>query len=95
MGVWHKPKPSILSNFSPYISIFSGRGSARLCQSGCARPKVGVARDFRAYYIYFHLGPAVFSHKLGNYADLHTQREGLARKTTKKFTVASSPCKLL
>lgn len=38
------------------------------------RPKMGVvdqkwvwSKLFRAHYIYFHLCPAVFSHKVGNY----------------------------
>ena len=32
---WHKHKLSILSNFSPYISMFSGCGSTRSSESGC------------------------------------------------------------
>jgi hypothetical protein len=59
MGVWHKPKPSILSTrISRYL--------VRVVVHG--RPKVGVVWNFRAHYIHLHLGPAVFSHKLGNYA---------------------------
>jgi hypothetical protein len=66
MGVWHKHKVSILSNFGPYISIFSGRGCWRSPPSGRGRPKVGVARNLsRAFY--FLLCPRLSSHKLDNY----------------------------
>jgi hypothetical protein len=44
------PKPSILSNFGPHISIFSGRGSTR---SPKVDQKWAWSVKFRAHYIYF------------------------------------------
>ena len=42
MEVWHKHKLSILSNFNPYISMFSGCGSMKSPKSRCGCAKVGV-----------------------------------------------------
>jgi hypothetical protein len=39
IGVWHKHKLCILSNFGPYISIFSGRGTPRSPQVGVVDQK--------------------------------------------------------
>ena len=76
--MWHKHKLSILSNFGPYILMFSGRGSTRSPRSGCGRPKVGVVAKFlralRAHYIYFLLCPGLSFHKLGNYATMAARR---------------------
>ena len=72
IGVWHKHKLSILSNFGPYISMFSGHGSTRSPISGCGFPNVGVVAKFSralcARYIYFLLCPGLSLHKLGNCA---------------------------
>ena len=46
IGVWHKNKLSILSNFGPYISMFSGHGSTRSPRSGCGRPKWAWSLNF-------------------------------------------------
>ena len=62
MEVWHKHRLSILSNFSPYISMFSECGNTESPENGCGHPKVGVANEISRGC------PGLSSHKLGNYA---------------------------
>ena len=57
MEVWHKHKLS--SNFSPYISIFSGCGNTESPGNGCGHPKVGVANKFRACIVRCPVSPLI------------------------------------
>jgi hypothetical protein len=67
IGVWHKHKLSIPSNFGLYISIFSGNARAH------GRPEVGVvdlkwawSGKIRVNCIDFQPRPGLFSGELGN-----------------------------